>query len=300
MEPRSPSFASTWLLAMLQGQTYDQIAARFRVTKSTVSKSVSDLARDLQSVVGVVGLDENCTPTAHLIRAHGKDYLEALEHFVPLAKQATTTSPPIITQAHVDQLVLHTARHSRCKQRDIALLLMLIHTGARPNEIAKLAVADYIDASGQHRSPPWLPAGAASNGIARPLLLRDATVLYWIDAYLAWRLAARYGVSDQTAYRGLQGQSSLFLSRTGASFSSSSTKATTEKGLHDVLQRIFRYANLPGLGVLGARRSVAHRLHADGCTPEEIAFYLGTRTGAVRRLLATGPRKPPHPSAFRA
>ena len=300
MEPRSPSFASTWLLAMLQGQTYDEIAARFRVTKSTVSKSVTDLARDLQTVVGVVGLDEDCAPTAHVIRAHGKDYLEALEHFVPLAKQAATTSPPIITQAHVDQLVLHTARHSRCKQRDIALLLMLIHTGARPNEIAKLAVADYIDAAGQHRSPPWLPAGAASNGIARPLLLRDATVLYWLDAYLAWRLAARYGVSDQSTYRGLQGESSLFLSRTGASFSSSSTKATAEKGLHDVLQRIFRYANLPGLGVLGARRSVAHRLRADGCTPEEIAFYLGTRTGAVRRLLATGLRKPPHPGAFRA
>ncbi|PHV14142.1 hypothetical protein CSQ90_25185 [Janthinobacterium sp. BJB303] len=173
---------------MLQGQTYDQIAARFRVTNSTVSKSVSDLARDLQTVVGVVRLDEDSTPTAHLIRAHGKDYLKALEHFVPLAKQAATTILPIITQAHIDQLVLHTARHSRCKQRDIALLLILIHTGARPNEIARLTVANYIDAAGQHRSPPWLPAGAASNGIARPLLLRDATVLYWLDAYLAWRL----------------------------------------------------------------------------------------------------------------
>ncbi|PJC96425.1 hypothetical protein GQ37_022360 [Janthinobacterium sp. BJB1] len=153
---------------MLQGQTYDQIAARFRVTNSTVSKSVSDLARDLQTVVGVVRLDEDSTPTAHLIRAHGKDYLKALEHFVPLAKQAATTILPIITQAHIDQLVLHTARHSRCKQRDIALLLILIHTGVRPNEIARLTVADYIDAAGLHRSPPWLPAGAASNGIAPP------------------------------------------------------------------------------------------------------------------------------------
>ena len=176
---------------MLQGQTYDQIAARFRVTKSTVSKSVTDLARELQSIVGVVGIDEDSAPTAHAIRAHGKDYLEALEHFVPLAKPAATTSLPIITQAHIDQLVLHTARHSRCKQRDIALLLMLIHTGARPNEIARLTVADYIDAAGRLRSPSWLPANAASNGIARPLLLYDATVLYWLDAYLAWRIQPR-------------------------------------------------------------------------------------------------------------
>lgn len=59
MEPRPSSFASTWLVAMLQGQTYDQIAVRFRVTKSTISKSVTDLARDLQTVVGVVGIDED-------------------------------------------------------------------------------------------------------------------------------------------------------------------------------------------------------------------------------------------------
>ena len=280
---------------MLQGQTYDQIAARLRVTKSTVSKSVTDLARELQSIVGVVGIDEDSAPTAHAIRAHGKDYLEALEHFVPLAKPAATTSLPIITQAHIDQLVLHMARHSRCKQRDIALLLMLIHTGARPNEIARLTVADYIDAAGRLRSPSWLPANAASNGIARPLLLYDATVLYWLDAYLAWRVAAGWGVSDRREYRGLQGDSSLFLGRSGESFTSPSAKATAEKGLHDVLQRIFRYANQPGLGVLGARRSVAHRLQADGCTLDEIAFYLGTRTGTVRRLLATSPGKPPHP-----
>lgn len=284
---------------MLQGQTYDQIAARFRVTKSTVSKSVSDLARDLQLVVGVVGLDEDSAPTAHIIRAHGKDYLEALEHFVPLAKPAGTTSPSILTEMHIDQLVLHTARHSRCKQRDIALLLMLVFTGARPNEIARMTVADYIDASGQRRSPPWLPAHAASNGIARPLLLRDATALYWLDAYLAWRVAAGYGVNGRSDYRGLQGDSCLFLSRTGESFTSPCAKATSEKGLHDVLQRIFRHANQPGFGVLCARRSVAHRLQSDGYTTEEIAFYLGTRTGTVRRLLSTSPHKPPHPGTSR-
>ncbi|APA68752.1 hypothetical protein YQ44_14135 [Janthinobacterium sp. 1_2014MBL_MicDiv] len=285
----------TWLLAMLQGQTYDQIAERFCVTKSTVSKSVADLARELQSVVGVIGIDEDSAPTAHVIRAHAQDYLEALEHFVPLAKPVAATSPPIITHAHIDQLVLHTARHSRCKQRDLALLLMLVHTGARPNEIARMTVADYIDASGQRRSPPWLPAKAASSGIARPLLLRDATALYWLDAYLAWRLAAGYGVSDRSEYRGLQGDSSLFLSRTGKSLSSSSSNVTPEKGLHDILQRIFRYANLPGFGVLCARRSIAHRLRADGRTTEEIAFYLGTRTGSVRRLLSKRTQKPPHP-----
>lgn len=69
---------------------------------------------------------------------------------MPLAKHAAATSPPIITRRHIDQLVLHTARHSRCKQRDIALFLMLVHTGARPNEIARMAIADDIDASGQH------------------------------------------------------------------------------------------------------------------------------------------------------
>ena len=280
---------------MLQGQTYDQIAARFRVTKSTVSKSVADLARELQSVVGVIGIDEDSAPTAHVIRAHAEDYLEALEHFVPLVKPAGTTSPAIITRPHIEQLVLHTARHSRCKQRDIALLLMLVHTGARPNEIARMTVADYIDASGQRRSPPWLPAHAASNGIARPLLLRDTTALYWLDAYLAWRVAAGYGVSDQSEYRALQGDSRLFLSRTGESFTSPSATATAEKGLHDVLQRIFRYVNPPGLGVLCARRSVAHRLRADGYTVEEIAFYLGTRADTVRRLLSTSTHKPANP-----
>lgn len=84
---------------MLQGQTYDQIAARFRVTKSTVSKSVADLARDLQSVVGVIGIDEDSAPTAHVIRAHAQDYLEALEHFVPLAKPARASDQRRATAA---------------------------------------------------------------------------------------------------------------------------------------------------------------------------------------------------------
>jgi len=95
---------------MLQGRTYDQIAARFRVTKSTVSKSLADLARDLQSVVGVIGIDEDSAPTAHVIRAHAKDYLEALEHFVPLAKPAGTTSPAIITRTNID-----LNRHDHCR-----------------------------------------------------------------------------------------------------------------------------------------------------------------------------------------
>lgn len=71
------------LKSVLDGQTYEAVAKTSGMTWSAVEQRVKALARDLQTVVGVEGVDEEAPPTAASMRTWKKSYLEALEHYQP-------------------------------------------------------------------------------------------------------------------------------------------------------------------------------------------------------------------------
>lgn len=138
MNKDSLKVASGMIRAMVAGASCDDVAKQYGLSKSAVSQRIRLLASTLQQIVGVVGVDEDASPTARLIREHGESYLEALGHFVPEAAVPPSEGDHQAVTAHLNYLVQKIQRHSRCVQRDAALLLTLFSTAAKPLEIAQM------------------------------------------------------------------------------------------------------------------------------------------------------------------
>jgi len=289
MSRESPEIASLMLRAIIAGASCEQIAAEFGITKSAVSQKIRMLANDLQQIVGVVGVDEEESPTAALIRGHGEAYLEALEHFVPDA--ASDWRAPVVELAtcRLAQHIAKIARHSRCVARDTALLLTLFATAAKPLEIAQLEVHDYLDEFGDVRVKSIIRREIAVNGKERPLLFYDPELRTAIDAYLALRRGEGIAGHDKSAYRGMQPHSRLFLSRTGRPMavkrSGPNSRHLVCKEIHEIYRRIFSLGGHSGINTSTARRLAAHRLHLEGASLDEIGAALGVKRLAVHNLL---------------
>lgn len=289
MSKDSLAIASMMLRAMVEGASCEQIAADFSLTKSAVSQKIRMLANDLQRIVGVVGIDEDESPSAALIRHHGDAYLEALEHFVPNAASTWRGQIVELASCRLAQHLARIARHSRCAERDAALLLILFSTAAKPLEIAQIEVRDYLDEAGQVRPHSILRGEIAVNRQERPLLFRDLQLTAAIDAYLARRRADGMAIHDEHTYRGLQPHSKLFLSRKGMPMavkrSGPDSLHLVCKEIHEIYRRIFAYGGHSGINTAMARRLAAHRLHLEGASVDEIGAALGVKKLAAYKLL---------------
>ena len=280
---------SLMLRTLIAGASCDQIAAEFGVTKSAVSQKIRMLANDLQQIVGVVGVDEGESPTAATIRHHGEAYLEALEHFVPDAASAWRGHLIELASCRLQQHIAKIARHSRCVERDTALLLILFSMAAKPLEIAQLEVRDYLDESGEVRLRSSIRADVAVNGVARPLHFSDPALTTAIDAYLLRRSAEGMATHRRASYRGLHPDSRLFLSRAGRPMtikrSGSGHQHLVCKEIHEIYRRIFAYGGHSRINTALARRLAARRMHLNGANVEEIGAALGVKKLAVLKLL---------------
>ena len=100
----------------------------------------------------------------------------------------------------------------------VALFYLLLATGARPLEVARLEVRDYLNEDGTVRRTSSLRAEFAINGRSRPLFFRSARLDEAMDAYLGQRIRRGLSMSGAAAYRGLVPDSRLFLSASGEGF----------------------------------------------------------------------------------
>ena len=183
--------------------------------------------------------------------------------------------------------------------RDVALLYVLLTTGAKPLEIARLEVRDYLNADGSVREHSMMREEVAVNGKARPLFFASAKARDAIDSYLADRSRRAFCTTSRADFRGLEPHSQLFLTEAGAPFE---IVAKREKGqmhfictgIHNAYWSIFRRIGLPGVSAQSLRRMVAIRLFQRGATEEQIGEVLGiSEKEAVRRLLSQ-PVQPLH------
>lgn len=291
------------LKSLLAGHSYDTIGQQHGITKTAVAKRILQLATELQNVVGVDGVDEDEFPSAHLLRRHRSAYLEALGHYVPQARLTQVAAMALGEQ----RIAWHTEcirRHSRNPYRDAALFATLFSTAARPGEIARLVVADYLDAAGAVRNCSLLRAEIAANGKARPLPFRCSLTNDVIDAYLSERLQAGYGTSGNTGFRGLAPSSPLFLSRCGQPLAIRRpdrplSQTGDGRDIHDLYRRIFSHAGLPDMNTLGVRRSVALGLRSRGAPLQHISETLGLTISATRRLIEGAGRHSQPAASFR-
>lgn len=283
--------AATMLRCFLAGASFAEVARQTGITPSAVEQRVKALARDVQQVVGVAGVHKGAVPGATLLRMHKDAYLEALAHYRPAPAATMRNRGRVMSDGEIDRLLAATRRRSTSPIRDAALLLVLFSTAARPLEIARLTVCDYLHADGSVREESTLPADAAIGGRARPLYFASDRTIAAVDAYLADRQQHGYGLHAEATFRGLDPRSRLFLTSDGQAM----TIRCKEDGRHrqfscrtilDIYRKLFAHAGLDGLSALAARRTAAHKLKQRGARNCEIGTLLGLADAdSIRNLL---------------
>jgi integrase len=291
MRTESVAKSIQMLKGILDGKTYVAIAHASGLSRSAVEQRVKALARDLQTVVGVEWVDADEVPTVQGLRARKENYLEALEHYHPQRVVNAPKGPRALTDQDIDRAAVVIRQHSNCRKRDTALLLVLFSTAAKPLEIARLEVSDYLSEDGSVREASVLRADAAINGKERPLYFASTKVVAAVDAYLEERVRRGQGTKESTKYRGLDPNSRLFLPGDGQAMPINVRAIGYRRQYRcgvilDIYRRIFARAGLKGVSALCARRTVAEKLAARGCDVDQIGAVLGlTERNSVRNLI---------------
>lgn len=286
--------------AVLNGATYEAVAKTYGMTRSAVEQRVKALARDLQAIVGVDGVDESEVPAVVNMRAWKDSYLEALAHYQPECAIELHGRNGPVTEREIELAVDRTRQTSSCGARDVALLLTLFATGAKPLEIARLEVRDYLHENGSIREDSVLRAEAAINGETRPLFFASAKANAAIDIYLAQRMLRGYGVWRHAGYRGLDPASRLFLTNEGHPMPIRIRQNGKQRHclcsvILGIYRKIFARSGLRGVSALSARRTIAYKLKERGTDDADIGKILGLKErDSVRNLL------PDHPKPLRA
>lgn len=293
MESDSVLKSIAMLKDVIAGKTYDAVAAEHGVTRTAVERRIKGMALKLSREVGIDGLNRDGLAFVQRLRKCSASVLSALERYAPTLSH---DSPPgrILTDQEIELAARRTRSRGNCPGRDIALFYMLLSTGARPLEIARLEVRDYLCIDGSVREESVMRAEVAINRNPRPLFFASQKAISSIDDYLADRLRHDFGTGTAAAaacYRGLDPCSRLFLTETGAPFDIVSYGETGQtrflcRGILDTYRKIFRRIGLEGLSALNARRTVAARLLERGAAEDQIGEVLGiSELKSVRELL---------------
>ena len=167
---------------------------------------------------------------------------------------------------------------------------MLFATGARPLEIARLEVRDYLSPDGSVRRASELRAEAAITGKPRPLYFTSTRLGDALTAYLGERSEPRLGTTTDSEYCGLDPHSCLFLSPAGLGFAIKPYGEDVQRRylcrpILESYRKLFRYADLRDVTPLSARHTVAARLYERGADEEQVGLLLGiSGRSAVREL----------------
>lgn len=283
------------LRAVLAGETYDVVAATYGLTRTAIEHRVKRLAKLLQRQVGIAGLNPEATGYVHKLRAFRSEVEAALARF-EAGETVPAVLPQVLSDKDVRTMIQRAGLRSPTALRDMALIHIVLATGARPLEVARLEIADYLNLDGTVRPCSEIRASVSVNRKARPLFFRSAPVVKAIDAYLEHRLAQSERTPDtDVPYRGFAPADRLFLNDAGLPYVVHCNEVDGRprflcRQMLDTYRKIFKRINMHGLSALTLRRTVACRLNARGADEEQIGLILGiTEKQAVRELL---PRRP--------
>jgi integrase len=275
------------LRAVIDGRTYASVAGDFGITRTAVERRVKAVATRLCREVGIEGMNDGATAFVRRLRERREAILRALERFEPAAGHAPNGDRVVSTE-EIARAVLRIRGRSAQPARDVALFYTLFVTGARPLEIVRLRVGDYLQGDGAVRRESELPATASISGKSRPLYFASRKLDDALDAYLAERVARGHGVGHSNAYRGLDPGSPLFLCATGEGFRITQYGAKGRRRclcrpILETYRKLFRYAELEWATPLSIRRTVVARLYDRGADEEQVGLVLGiSERSAVR------------------
>ena len=134
-EPGSTGAAAIQAVAMLRavidGRTYDSVAADFGITRTAVERRVKAVAIRLCREVGIEGMNDGATAFVRRLRERRDAILHALERFEPAAGHAPK-GDRVVSADEIARAVLRIRGRSAQPARDMALFYTLFVTGARP------------------------------------------------------------------------------------------------------------------------------------------------------------------------
>lgn len=279
------------LIAVVEGGTYETVAGCFGVTRTAVERRIKAIAVRLSQVAGIEGLNEDGAAFVRRLRQHKDAILVALVGFDP-KQPGDHRSNRILAADEIIQAGKRIKARSGHPWHDLALFYLLFATGARPLEIARLEVRDYLNADGSVRRRSEMRAEVAITQKARPLYFVSSRLDDALSHYLQERLQQKLGVGQPDAYRGLDPSSRLFLSPTGVGFKitpygEAGQRRFLCRPILETYRKLFRYGGMKDVTALSVRRTVVARLYERGADEDDVGLILGiSERSAVRELLA--------------
>jgi integrase len=285
--------ATHMLAAVLeQRSTYRQAGKDFQVGHSTVERQVKSLLTLVAREQGIPGIDDPSLTSLALLRHRACDVMTAVRAFEPGPLPAPRRH--CVEVDDIEAAIARLRRRTQNANRDAALLYVLFCTGAKPLEIARLTVSDYLEADGSVRAHSALRPEAAARSHSRPLYFQSARACAAVDAYLEERRRRRLGLGTAERYRGLDPRSALFLTERGHGFEVRARSPTDSRSTSPLLiatfRKIFERAGWHGVTTQSVRRQVAQRLSERGADDQQVAAFLGlSHVRSVKRLLQHEP-----------
>ena len=281
------ALSRTLLLAVLGGRTYEAVASEHGLTRTAVERRVKSLVLRLIREVGVEGLNENRAMFVRKLRAERPAIESALVHLAPAAPVNRPADPLVLSDEDIQNALRRVRLRTPTPERDVAMVWILLATGVRPLEVARLEVADYLHEDGTVKVQSEVREQVAVNHRARPLYFSSAAARDAIDAYLATRVrvspaAGRSNLVSALPYRGLDPKAALFLAREDRAFfvearpSAAGTRYLCQE-IHYAYRKMFRRIGIPGLSALNVRYTVIDRLAHRGADKGQIGELLGVR-----------------------
>lgn len=267
------------LRAVVGGDTYDAVASRHGITRTAVERRIKAVAVHVAATAGIEGLNTDGATFVRRLRMYRDEIIDALE--------ALGTEPPahergirILSDDEIAAGALRIRGRSQQPAEDLALYFILLATGARPLEIARLEVRDYVHPDGSVRRISEFRAEVTITGKARPLLFCSTRLEEALDAYLAARTVGGESLGSAGQYRGLAPASRLFLSASGQGFDirpygDGGQRRFRCRAIQETYRKLFRYAELKDVTALTVRHTVAHRLYARGADESQVGLLLG-------------------------
>jgi integrase len=287
------------LRAVVAGRSYSDVAAEHGLARTSVERRVKALAVRLRQELGLPGVGDDGVVHLRRLRLRHADIEAVLAKFDP-SRRAPKPRPPVLSDADV-RLALQRARmRSPMPTRDVALVALLFATGARPLELARMTIGDYLHADGSVRVVSLLRAEVSLNRKERPLYLASPGLHLALDGYLEERRRV-FGPpgTRSTSHRGFDPDERLLLNDQWLPYKVDEFMGARGKtrflcrAMLVTCRKVFTRIAMPGVSALTVRRTVAARLAERGADEKQIGEILGIyERKAVRGLLPQASRRP--------
>lgn len=294
MRPETFERAVQMLSEVLEGGlSFREVALLNAVSPSTAERQIKRLLWHAAKDASFPHVPDEALTSVALMRFHGSAILKAVRGAGPPKR---SYAPTDVDEEELAEGIRRIRRLSETANRDVALLLVLLATGAKPVEIARLKVRDYLCRDGTVRQASELPAKAAVTGRPRPLFFSSERVCTALDDYLEERLRRGFAISRRKAFRGLAPDSALFLTESAQPFQVRGRGPNDPRPVCPVLGAVFRgvfaRAGWVGVNTQSLRRQFAQRVAGNGADTGQLGHLLGlTSRRQVNRLL----KREPHP-----